>query len=541
MQFWHKILLILFIGIYFLSFSSVSHAFLWEDLGLNLYEKIDEWFYELKRKQYEYELTGQGEASIADVVRPILADRGINCDVISTQHIEELLWNQGDNQIQAILDACGFTDGKAPTQLIEEVNAGLTYVKNIFTRTAQQKAKATYDVMRIWIYNDGNIENSPFDLIIDLKEIDRVIFSEAFTYDGIESQKSGNDILNDFLEEDKDYLYTELDKEKIQEEEEEDTLKNNVTTDLEDSIEKKSVYHNYVCLPWDTSWLNDGEIENILENIENPGLYTPYVNVWKYPDQFWLDSSPWSGPFSAIPASGTYNSITDSWGCDPSSFFCIVIEMVNSTYGLEWWSSVTIETILAKAGKNLEKPANASLTQHKMQTNNFEIGAIIKDLPGMLRGFWLEVQTKPVPILNLKSEKDSNNNTKESLSEKRLQQYYKNLGLDYERKNNLQIFRKISRTGSFEEEQKVLQTAAGMSIQYLEGRLNELSTFQAALSENNRIISIANNKSISYDDMKKFANQFSELERFTSAMEDFSIGFTDHIKRLKKIPIKTNN
>jgi hypothetical protein len=82
-----------------------------------------------------------------------------------------------------------------------------------------------------------------------LKEIDRVIFSEAFTYDGIESQKSGNDILNDFLEEDKDYLYTELDKEKIQEEEEEDTLKNNVTTDLEDSIEKKSVYHNYVCLP----------------------------------------------------------------------------------------------------------------------------------------------------------------------------------------------------------------------------------------------------------------------------------------------------
>jgi len=43
--------------------------------------------------------------------------------------------------------------------------------------------------------------------------------------------------------------------------------------------------------------------------------------------------------------------------------------------------------VLSKVAKHLEKPANASLTQRKMTTNNFELGSIIKDLPGMLRGF----------------------------------------------------------------------------------------------------------------------------------------------------------
>ena len=158
----------------------------------------------------------------------------------------------------------------------------------------------------------------------------------------------------------------------------------------------------------------------------------------------------------------------------------------------------------------------------------------------MLRGFWLEVQTKPVPILDLESS-DEDSAPEGSLSEEKLLAYYKNLTLDYERRNDLQIFRKISRTGTFEEEQKVFQTSAGMPTQYPERRLNELSRFQAALSENNRILSIATDKSISYDDMKKFSDQFSELERFTAAIEDFAIGFTDHVQRLKQIPTRTNN
>ncbi len=535
-----KIYFFLLVGICFLSSQAQSSAFLWEDLGLDLYKQIDEGFDELERKQYEYEMTGQWEASVAEVVGPILADRWINCEINTTAHIEELLWNEGENQVQAILNACGFEGGRAPTQLVEEVTAWLTYVKNTFSRRAQEKSDATYDIMRIWLYNDGNIENSPFDLITDLEEIDKIIFSEEFEYEWVESEKSWDESLDDFLEENKDYLYEDTPDEEETWDEEEDETDDTLWSEIDDIIDDESVYHSYVCLPGDTSWLDDDELEDIINDIENPGWYTPYVNVWEYPDDFWIDGSLWGWPIAAAPAAGTYDSVTDSWGCDPSSFFCIVIEMVSSDYGLAGWSTVTIETILAKAGENLEKPANASLTQHKMQTNNFEIWAIIKDLPGMLRGFWLEVQTKPVPILDLESS-DEDSAPEGSLSEEKLLAYYKNLTLDYERRNDLQIFRKISRTGTFEEEQKVFQTSAGMPTQYPERRLNELSRFQAALSENNRILSIATDKSISYDDMKKFSDQFSELERFTAAIEDFAIGFTDHVQRLKQIPTRTNN
>jgi hypothetical protein len=67
---------------------------------------------------------------------------------------------------------------------------------------------------------------------------------------------------------------------------------------------------------------------------------------------------------------------------------------------------MTIETVLKRAAKHLEKPANASLTQRKQTTNNFEIGSIIKDLAGMFRGFGIEVSSKPIPILELEGKND---------------------------------------------------------------------------------------------------------------------------------------
>ena len=60
----------------FLSFSLNTEAFLWQDLWLNLYESIDEWFQELEQKQYEYELSGQGK-SIKEKINQILKNEWI--------------------------------------------------------------------------------------------------------------------------------------------------------------------------------------------------------------------------------------------------------------------------------------------------------------------------------------------------------------------------------------------------------------------------------------------------------------------------------
>lgn len=48
-----------FFSLSFFFSSAKTYAFLGEDLGLDMYQKIDTGFQDLELKQYEYEMTGQ--------------------------------------------------------------------------------------------------------------------------------------------------------------------------------------------------------------------------------------------------------------------------------------------------------------------------------------------------------------------------------------------------------------------------------------------------------------------------------------------------
>jgi len=98
--------------------------------------------------------------------------------------MEKLIGNTNNSeQVRNILDACGYSEENAPNQLVEEVVNTLKYTKNTFSDRASTKTNATYDIARIGLYSDGNIENSPFDLIEDLKEIDKIIFTQELEYE----------------------------------------------------------------------------------------------------------------------------------------------------------------------------------------------------------------------------------------------------------------------------------------------------------------------------------------------------------------------
>lgn len=56
-----------------------------------MYKQVDEGFYALEKKQYEHEMTGQGEASVQEVVGPIMKGEGVECDIQSTDDIEKML------------------------------------------------------------------------------------------------------------------------------------------------------------------------------------------------------------------------------------------------------------------------------------------------------------------------------------------------------------------------------------------------------------------------------------------------------------------
>ncbi|MCD5374993.1 hypothetical protein LR010_00910 [Candidatus Gracilibacteria bacterium] len=508
-------------------FMSSTSAFLGEDLGLDLYKQIDEGFESLEIKQYEYELTGQGETDINQVLEPIFADNGLDCDIASSADIDRML---ADGNVGMIVERCVGEGEPIPTALIEEVTNTLNYIKNTFKGRAETKSKKTYEVARIGLYSDGNIENSPFDLITDLQEIDRVIFSEELEYNGVEKDKSADEELDDFLEEDKDYLYEDEEEEDEAEDEEvlEEGNEDEEETTTETIIDELD-YHTYVCEPGDDlSGLDEVIVDDIIDDIEGTGGYIPNPTYWTYPGGVVTNGTSWGGPFpGGSSLTGEYTPVTDSWECD--SFFCIVIEFQKSNYGLAGGETMTIETVLKRAAKHLEKPANASLTQRKQTTNNFELGSIIKNLGSMFRGFGIEVSSKPVPILDLEAKNDNLVEGDLFEIENLLKKYYKNAGLDYDRRNDLHNFTSRS------EEERVIETAGGMRIPYSEDKLNELEKFQTALRENNRIVSLAVDKTILQDDMKEFGKQFTELERFVAAIEDFCKGITGITDEMKEI------
>lgn len=527
-----KILIASLIWVFF--YCSYSHGFLWEDLGLDIYGQIDTNYEVLERKQYEYELTGQWQADINEVLKPIFADYGISCDIQSSGDIDAMI--DGDN-ISEIVRRCRWENENVPSLLAERVTNALKHIKKTYTQRAETKAQKTFEVERIWLYSDGNIENSPFDLVDDLMQIDSIIFTQELEYEGI-ARENAEDEFEEHITEEKETRYTQ--------EPEEDSF-GNIFDEIADALwwepDKIEVedlpeiidyldYHNYVCKDDNQTGLDDTIFEEIIDGIE---WYWPYVNnpsYWEYPTWIVPLDGWWAGPMTwGLNLTGSYTPVRDEWPCD--WFFCITIEFQNTNYGLAGWESNTIESILKKVVKHTDKPANASLTQRKQTTNNFELGSIIEDLPGMLRGFWIEVSSKPVPILDIENEREDAIEWDLYEIQNLLSAYYKNQWLDYNRRNDLAIF------WSKEHEQKVFQTAAGMSTTYPENRMNELREFQIALRENNRIVSQWVNNEIITRDLDQFSNLFAELEIFTLAIEDFVFAFTGNLEEMKKIPTRS--
>ncbi|NDK09842.1 hypothetical protein GW846_03625 [Candidatus Gracilibacteria bacterium] len=513
-----------------------GYSFLGEDLGLDLYENIDKGLKELEQKQYEYELTGQGEAPIGDVIRPILAAEGIECDIRSSDEMETILGNNADSSIEFIVDRCNSTQaGGTPNLMIEKVQNAIAYTKSSYLIRAQEKTEATYEIARVGLYSDGNIENSPFDLIFDIQEIDRVIFSEEIEYEGEESNGSDDKKYDNFFKEDKKYLYDSdalLPKDITSPDiVDKDGIAEDAPVVLLDSIDD----HRYMC-PVNNSGLVSLDFEELYNSIQgvNGGTYVPSTNTWVYPDGTASNGASWGGPYPAIGPEGQYASVQDDWKCDVGDVFCIIIEFQKSQYGLAGGTTSSIEKVLSKVAKHLEKPANASLTQRKMTTNNFELGSIIKDLPGMLRGFGIEVSTKPLPILDLESGNENLLSSEAEKVENKVCEFYKNAGLDCMRKNDIEVF------NGTELRQKIILASGGLPITTSENRNNQLDIFRAALMENNRQVSSQSNKETLSAEMNRFEKQFAELEIFLKGIEDFTASLAGMVSEMKKIPTRSS-
>ena len=196
---------------------------------------------------------------------------------------------------------------------------------------------------------------------------------------------------------------------------------------------------------------------------------------------------------------------------------------------LIWWENISIEYILNRSNEHLRKFASTSLIPAKMTTNNFEIWLKDINLPDLFH-ISFQIQTKPVPILNIKKD-NSDKNQDEFAKDKMLEAYYDSLSLDYKRRNDLQMFSNTN------EELKTIIDSAELNISNVSEKNWWLSKILEKWAQKYDFIWESVSKKIQYDTMDNFWDQFLELELFSKAIFDYVNNLESIIKQMKEIPI----
>ena len=551
----YKILFLIFFSpILLFIFINNSMAFLDSDLWLNLYENLDSGLKDFEDSQYIYELSWKDKKNISENINKLLKEKWINdCfeSWVNTRVIDGIV-NWDINILIKNLKKekkCWYNtktkkfdslNSKEISTLINEVSK----IKSKYQNKAEQKAKAIYEISRIWIYSDWSIQNSPFDLIKDIQDIDKIIFSEDIEY-----QWDNNSFLNDLLKKDLNKAIYNSPNNFI--ENKKDSTKNNTIDSWKIKDHKSDgniVIKSYLELDWNDyvcktinnleSWLNSDSLsalENSLNGNSDISFSFNYWSWWhlKLPDSNKI-TIPDLNDTSSFFWLWSYNKINDnnSWQCN--QFFCIVIDfIINKHNALGYASDKSIENVLKTSNKHLKKAANTSLVQSKMSTNNFEMSLRDLDLPWMFH-MWFIITKKAPPILNLENilwKSEINKISKNSdFINSILRSKYKSFWLDYDSANNINKF--------LHKEKELLWIIHSLEnpstrAENLKNRYWEILILETQIEnyETNKL-----SKNINNDILKEFDIEFTELEQFSSNIVDYANNIDILIKNLKEIP-----
>lgn len=488
--------------------TQISFGLFSDPLWLDLYKNIDRWIYDLELKYVDRELKWWDTSwSIMEELKKVEElSQVTDCYDIDfkTQDIKNIATDQ-NNWIELLfnkLEKCQ-VDWALDIKTLTEYQTLIANYYNKALESAQNKVWKTYEVSRIWLYSDWNEENSPFDIMLDMQDIDKIIFETETEYNWVNNYNMDNVV--DSL------LSWENMTDSVNYWQYKSTVNSNYSYNW-NKLEETD-WSNLVC-KIDESWLSEDEINKLLN--------------WSWTTNSW--SSWWYYSWK------NYSKVNDNavWPC--SNFFCITIEFETYTHNLLWWGKwKSIEWFLKKSNEHLKKFANSSLVQAKMTINLFELW--LKDLNlADIFHMWVQVSYKPVPILNL----DKNNENWEEDEDNSdfswknlLYRYYENLWLDYERANDLEIFQ------NEENEFKSIMNKSEMEANEAAKNYEELKAYQkVAAVQNAYLSSTVIDKKILTDDLSDFYNQFVELETFVKAMMDYSLTVNWVIKKMDKIPNK---
>lgn len=551
-------------------FFQSSNAFMGDDFSLNMYENIDEWIDDLEKNIYKKYLQTDRTGNIVDIKDKIseltnvegYGDCFISGDLSATD-IENVWAGNIGKLFEVMSDGCKDTLTGVPLQVF--INNYYNKTKAIddeAKRISEEQAEVISEIARIWIYSDGNDENSPFDLISDIQDIDNIIFSKEIPYFWVNQWSASNTydcLYQKFLWETEDVIIENIENSIVN--------RNDAYIECQSTSGVNTFWENF-----ELEWLSEGIIAGNTNN--NWGLDINFSWVWDDGNSLVCQDSSVNSGLSPNAISELVQSITerqniapissflqepievidweesvpepveypentyakmkdnDWWPC--TEFFCIVVEFTTENYNLlTGGKTKSIEAFLSTSNEHLKKWASTSLVQSKMTQNNFEMAWRDLNLPDLFNAT-VQIQFMPPPILNLdKVGWDTNKETEELWDdftpENLLTAAYLDAWMDNSRRNDMRIFLKTA------QESKSLMNTQELSLNEIWHESTESALYQTN-DKTNFTRSILDKK-VNNTDGEEFYLQFSEVERFAKWMKDYSFAVSAIIQKMREIPI----
>jgi len=514
---------------------------LWENTSNNLYRDLHDGFSDLNIRNYEYALGGESGDIKEQLNKYLEIHMGQACigKSISSNELKEIA--DGNVWVLSLkIDrSCKDENGIIPNNILTDI-IQYTYVFHQKASIDAEKLSDTlYNISRTGIFADGDTNNSWFDIIADLQDIDAIIFSEEIDYNGEAnrsptSSASAYDGFNlawpsrwigrvEFINGTPTYTP--------------ESGSNNAQNDRTPQNQNTQAYVpelEYICEPTQTTnFLNSNQSAALLVDIE---AELAQNSVWNINNQDEIiPESPIEDSIDPIQSDNfpPYQAASNTWPC--SWFFCIEVDFVSYNHKLLWWwdDTSSIEYLVARSNKHLKPFVYSSLTPAKMTTNNFELSLENLDLGENFSMPFVLIK-KPVPILRKVSQAHSSDEKEDSFDGTNLMiKYYESLWLEYHQKNS------ISNYLWTDYEQATLYNSSEENINEFAEKYSQYLAKTKKQKEQFDHISNSVQKHVWQNDLEVFLDSFQETETFLWwAIHNYVERLDFLIRALNQIPIQ---
>lgn len=436
------------------------------------------------------------------------------------------------------------------------------------SQVSESKWKKVLNFSNLWIYSNWIEWDWPFDLKVDLKLINDIVFENP----GSISDYNEGEVVNlwDKIKNLLNNLKTKNNNLKSQnswensENNSENENNHKVLCDLSWNCDNFTEVQKLICeVNWncwdsekkwflsiknefackvDNSWLKNEIWKNIGENLEKISSknWEKNENSLNNSSNFWDSSSRSNTNFSLFEAptiSGNYSKVNDNKTFPCNDFFCIKIDFKLYEHNLIWnFENPSIEYLIKRSNWHLKKHVNSSLTQSKMTTNNFELNLKDLNLSEMFH-MWVQITHEPIPILDLnkdlttKTDKTDDEDKWPLKLDSQLKKYYESYGLNYDLRNDLSAYNQIEKEAQASlnsnwvnvlEMWKKLEQLREIENQ----KIKEISEFQGFIEEQVRT-----------EKNSDFEIKMKEVEWYTKAINDYVKNLEAILKEMQKIPV----